>query len=88
MIAREIERAGVPVALITAMTILGKRIGANRVVAGNRITNPCGDPNLLAEADLTLRREIVDTALGVLQIDVDGPTIFEPGRVRGTKEAS
>ena len=78
MIAREIERAGVPVAFITAMSMMAKQLGANRVVTGIKIIHPLGDPNLSAEADLALRREIVNTSLSALQTEVDGPTIFVP----------
>ena len=78
MIAREIEKAGVPVAFITAMSMMAKQLGANRVVTGIKIIHPLGDPNLSAEADLALRREIVNTALSALQTEVDGPTIFAP----------
>ncbi len=86
MIAREIERAGVPVAYITAMSMLGKQIGASRVITGVKIPNPCGDPDVPVEADLALRREIITTALSALQADVDGPTIFTPGAVYTAKE--
>jgi len=37
---------GIPVALITAMTMVGKQIGTNRVVNGIKIPHPCGDPSL------------------------------------------
>ena len=78
MITREIEKEGIPVAFITAMSIIAKQLGANRAVTGIKIPHPCGDPNLPAEADLALRRDIVETALSALQTDVDGPTIFKP----------
>ena len=78
MIAKEIDREGIPVALITAMTMVGKQIGANRVVTGTKIPYPCGDPNLPSEADKALRREIVKHVLDALQTDVDGPTVFVP----------
>ena len=78
MIAREIESTGIPVAFITAMSMMAKQLGANRLVTGIKIIHPLGDPNLLAEADLALRREIVKTALSALQTEVDSPTIFVP----------
>ena len=78
MIAKEIEREGIPVVLITAMTMLGKQIGANRIVNGVKIPHPCGDPTLPEEADLALRREIVKCALSVLQTEVSSPAIFTP----------
>lgn len=78
MIAREIEKEGVPVAMITAMATVAKQIGANRIVTGTKIPNPCGDPSLPLENDRTLRREIVRSALSALQTDVTGPTVFIP----------
>jgi len=78
VIAREIDRGGLPVVQISAMSLLAKQIGANRNVTGTKIPHPCGDPNLPAEADKALRREVVLTALKALQTDVDGPTIFVP----------
>lgn len=67
-----------PVGVITAMTMLSKQLGANRVVTGTKIPHPCGDPNLSPEADKTLRREIVKTALRSIQTAVKGPTVFVP----------
>ena len=78
MIAKEIEKEGIPVAFITAMTMIGKQIGANRVVTGTKIPHPCGDPNLPTQADRALQREIVKHALGALQTDVSEPTVFVP----------
>ena len=77
-IAKEIERAGIPLAQITTMTILGQQIGANRIVAGRKVIHPCGDPELSPEADLALRRSIVGTAFKALMTEVDSPTIFVP----------
>jgi len=66
------------VAYITAMSTMGKQLGANRVITGTKIPHPCGDPTLSPEADKALRREIINCALTALQTDVDGPTIFTP----------
>lgn len=78
MITREIERAGIPVAHITAMSLLSKQTGAHRIVTAVKIPHPCGDPELSADADHAVRREIVKTALEALQTDVSESTIFEP----------
>ena len=78
MIAKEIERGGIPVAFITAMTKMATQVGANRIVTGVKIPHPCGNPDLSAEADLALRQEIVKCALRALQTDVSGPTVFVP----------
>ncbi len=81
MIAKEIEKQGVPVAYITSMVSLAKQMGAKRIIQGVSIPNPCGDPSLPEEADQALRREIVKCALEALQAKVDGPTIFVPGSI-------
>ena len=78
MIAKEIEREGIPVAHITAMAMLGKQIGSNRVVTGTKIPHPCGDPALPEETDRALRKEIVLCSLSTLQTEVSHPTIFNP----------
>ena len=78
MISRELEKEGVPIAHITAMTILSKQIGANRVITGTKIPHPCGDPNMSPEDDKDLRRAIVECAFEALQRDVEEPTIFVP----------
>ena len=78
MISKEIERIGIPVAFITAMTKMGTQTGANRVVRGTKIPHPCGDPNLSPEADLALRRQIMKCALDALQTKVEGPKVFIP----------
>jgi len=78
VIAREIEKGGVPVAHITSMAALAKQMKSNRIVVGTKIPHPCGDPNLPVQADDALRREIVRTALRVLQTHVSGPTVFVP----------
>lgn len=81
MIAKEIDKTGIPIAHITAITLLAKQTGANRVVAGVQVPYPCGDPAFPEKSDHTLRKEIVKSALGSLQTDVSEPTIFTPNVV-------
>jgi len=78
VIAKEIEREGLPVAFITSMTKMATQVGANRIVTGTKIPHPCGNPDVSAEADLALRLEIVKCALRALQTDVSSPTVFVP----------
>ena len=61
--SKELEKAGLPVALISAMFPVAQQVRANRIVKGVSIPHPCGDPNLSKELDARLRREIVKTAL-------------------------
>jgi glycine reductase len=76
--AKELERRGLPVALISAIPVIPLGASANRVVRGVRVEHVCGDPGLSPEADRTLRRRIVGTALRALQTKVAGPTLFDP----------
>lgn len=78
MISKELERAGLPVAMITAMYPVAEQVGASRIVKGVSIPHPCGDPSLPPEMDFRLRREIVETALRALGVGVKGPTVFSP----------
>ena len=78
MISKELEKAGLPVALISAMFPVAQQVRANRIVKGVSIPHPCGDPNLSKELDARLRREIIQTALRALETEVTGPTVFSP----------
>ena len=78
MISKELEKAGLPVALISAMFPVAQQVRANRIVKGVSIPHPCGDPNLPKELDARLRREIIRTALKALESEVKGPTLFSP----------
>ncbi len=80
--AKEIENAGIPVAVITALHSLALTTGAPRVVRGARIEHVCGDPNLAPEEDRALAHRIVQSALMAVCTDVDGPTLFDPATIR------
>jgi glycine reductase len=78
VISKELEKAGLPVALISAMYPVAQQVRANRIVKGVSIPHPCGDPNLSKDLDARLRRKIVQTALRALETEVKGPTVFTP----------
>jgi glycine reductase len=78
VISKELDKAGVPVAMISALFPLAEQVGASRIVKGVRIPHPCGDPSLPPEVDSRLRRDIVETALNALQEEVGEPTLFFP----------
>jgi glycine reductase complex component B subunit gamma len=78
VISKELEKAGLPVALVSAMFSVAQQVRANRIVKGVSIPHPCGDPNLSKELDARLRREIIQTALRALESEVTGPTVFSP----------
>ena len=66
MLEKEIERAGIPAALVTSLTPTARMLGANRIVQGVGITHPLGDPNISQEEEKALRKEIIGEALQVL----------------------
>jgi glycine/betaine/sarcosine/D-proline reductase family selenoprotein B len=73
VLAKEIERAGIPAAYVTSLPTVATMIGANRIVRGPAITHPFG----LEPAD---RRRIVERALELLETDVEPNTVWEVER--------
>jgi betaine reductase len=78
VISKELDRADLPVAMISAMYPVAEQVGASRIVKAVAIPHPCGDPSLPAELDRQLRREIVNTALKALEANVESSTVFAP----------
>jgi glycine reductase len=76
--AKELERAGFPTATVTSLPAVAVKVGANRIVRGNRFSHPCGHPGLPPAEERAWRVELVRTALRALVTRVDGPTVFEP----------
>ena len=50
-------------------------VGVNRIVQGQAVTSPLGDPALTKEEEKDLRRQYIVKALELLQKQVDGPTV-------------
>jgi glycine/betaine/sarcosine/D-proline reductase family selenoprotein B len=70
VLAKEIERAGIPAVYVTSLPTVATMIGANRIVRGPAITHPFG-------LDETERRRIVERALDMLETDVEPNTVWE-----------
>ena len=70
MLAKEIERAGIPAVYVTSLPTVATMIGANRIVRGPAITHPFG-------LDEDERRRIVERALAMLEADVEPGTVWE-----------
>ncbi len=70
MLAKEIERAGIPAVYVTSLPTVATMIGANRIVRGPAITHPFG-------LDEEERRRIVERALDMLETDVEATTVWE-----------
>ena len=66
----ELEKAGIPVAQVTAMTPVAKAVGSNRIVQARGIAYPLGDADLSANEEKELRRRIVLQALDALATEV------------------
>jgi betaine reductase len=70
VLAKEIERVGIPAVYVTSLPTVATMIGANRIVRGPAITHPFG-----LQADE--RRRIVQRALLLLETDVEPNTVWE-----------
>jgi betaine reductase len=70
VLAKEIERMGIPAVYVTSLPTVATMIGANRIVRGPAITHPFG-------LDAGERRRIVERALELLESDVEPNTVWE-----------
>jgi glycine reductase complex component B subunit gamma len=73
VLAKEIERVGIPAVYVTSLPTVATMIGANRIVRGPAITHPFG-------LDERERRRIVERALELLETDVEPNTVWEVDR--------
>jgi glycine/betaine/sarcosine/D-proline reductase family selenoprotein B len=78
---KELERAGIAVAMISALPSVPLSIGAHRVIKGVRVEHLCGDPSLSKERDRELMLSIAKSALRAIQTEVTRPTLFDPANV-------
>ena len=70
MLAKEIERVGIPAVYVTSLPTVATMIGANRIVRGPAITHPFG-------LDAGDRRRIMERALELLETDIEPNTVWE-----------
>lgn len=75
--AKEIERAGIPVVHVCTVVPISLTVGANRIVPAVAIPHPLGNPALSPEEEKKLRRKIVERALTALQTEIEEQTVFE-----------
>jgi len=76
--AKEFDKAGIATVQITALPLLAQGVGANRIVTGKAIPHPTGDFTLDKDAEYSLRKDIVESALRLLEQEVAEPTIVYP----------
>lgn len=74
--AKEIERAGIPVVVCTAIPAIPLAVGVPRIFQGKAVTHLLGDPALPAGAEKALRARLTDRALATLTAEVSEPTLF------------
>lgn len=74
---KEIERAGIPVVHVCTVVPISLTVGANRIVPAVAIPHPLGNPNLPADEEKKVRRNLVMKALSALTTEVHGQTVFE-----------
>jgi glycine/betaine/sarcosine/D-proline reductase family selenoprotein B len=73
VLAKEIERTGIPTVFVTALPTIATMIGVGRCVHAPAITHPFG-------LDEQARRQIVERALELLEADVEALTVWEVPR--------
>jgi glycine reductase complex component B subunit gamma len=74
--AKEIERAGIPVAHICSIITISQTVGANRIVPAVAIPHPLGNPRLSPDEEKELRRNLLKKALAALQTSIEEQTVF------------
>jgi len=75
--AKEIERAGIPVVHICSIVPISLTVGANRIVPAVAIPHPLGDPALPAKEEKRLRRKIIEGSVEAFQTGIGDQTVFE-----------
>jgi len=76
VLAKEIERTGLPTAHICVITRVAEMVGSNRIIPARSIVAPLGDLNQDAKGEKALRRAIVERALEALQEEIQDQKVF------------
>lgn len=74
--AKELERAGIPTALVSSLVSIALSVGANRIVAGLGIPHPLGDPRRSPGEQKKMRRALIEKALRALTTPLIEQRIF------------
>ncbi len=72
MLAKEIERVGIPAVLITALPSVARSTLAQRVVQGKAVITPAGNHELLPDEEKQWRRKLVEKALQLISSEIKG----------------
>ncbi len=73
---KEIEKAGLPIVHITAMTPIAQVTGSNRIIQGITINNPCSDMTLPDDEQEKLQEKFIDRALKAISTEIKGQAFF------------
>lgn len=74
--AREIEAAGIPVVLVTSVPDVARQVGILRIVWGQGIPYPLGNPDLTLEQQKAFRLAQMEKCLEALETAPREPTYF------------
>ena len=66
--AREIDRACIPIVHICNLINIAQGIGSNRILQGKSVLHALGDPTLSAPAEFEFRRNMVEKAMHMLEV--------------------
>lgn len=80
MISQEIERVGIPTAVITTLVPTALMVGASRIVPGLSIMHPVGDPGLSPPEEPEIRRAMVLAAVEAVRDRVLDQKVFDRQR--------
>ena len=75
--AKEIERAGIPVIHCCSIVPISQTVGANRILPTIAIPHPFGEPKTSKEEEMKIRRQLIKKALIALTIPIEDQTLFD-----------
>jgi len=74
--AKEIEKAGIPIVVLCNLLDVAKSVGVNKMVQTVSVPYPLGDPEMSSEEEWKLRYHRVGVALDALTKEVEDQTVF------------
>jgi len=73
---QEIERAGIPTVIMTALDTISQSVGCYRIVPGTGVLHVAGNPSLTPAEEHAWRRRLAERALWALQQEVNSSQVF------------
>jgi glycine reductase len=77
MLAKEIDRVGLPVVHVAVIVSISLTVGANRIVPAVAIPHPLDNPELRGDEERQLHLNLVKKALRALHVEIEKQTVFE-----------